>query len=61
MRRHTDEGSQVDLDNWERALAAVRASVDAGSERLYALLPTGQQKTMRAIVSGGSPYGTVPV
>ena len=56
--RHTEQGSQVDLESWGQALAAVRASVDAGSERLYALLPTGQQKTMRAIVGGGSPFGT---
>ena len=56
--RHTEEGSTAGLDTWERALAAVRSSVDSGTERLYALLPTGQQKTLRAIVSGGSPYGT---
>ena len=56
--RRTDEGAAADLDTWEQALAAVRASVDNGSERLYALLPAGQQKTLRAIVSGGSPFGT---
>ncbi|MDE0802394.1 MAG: hypothetical protein OSA99_03635 [Acidimicrobiales bacterium] len=56
--RHTDEGSTADLETWEQALSAVRSSVDSGTERLYALLPTGQQKTLRAIVSGGSPYGT---
>lgn len=56
--RRTDAGATADLDTWEQALSAVRASVDNGSERLYALLPTGQQKTLRAIVSGGSPYGT---
>ncbi len=55
---HTDEGSTADLDIWEQALGAVRASVDSGTERLYALLPSGQQKTLRAIVGGGSPYGT---
>lgn len=56
--RHTDEGSTADLGTWEQALTTVRSSVDSGTERLYALLPTGQQKTLRAIVSGGSPYGT---
>ncbi len=56
--RHTDEGGEADLATWDEALASVRAGVDAGSERLFALLPTGQQKTLRAIVSGGSPYGT---
>ncbi len=56
--RETDAGAVADLDAWERGLAAVRASVDSGSERLYALLPTGHQKTLRAIVGGGSPYGT---
>ncbi len=56
--RATDEGATADLETWQQALSAVRASVDSGTERLYALLPTGQQKTLRAIVSGGSPYGT---
>ncbi len=56
--RHTPEGATADLDVWEQALESVRSSVDSGSERLYALLPTGQQKTLRAIVGGGSPYGT---
>ena len=56
--RRTEVGVTADLDTWEQAVSAVRASVDNGSERLYALLPTGQQKTLRAIVSGGSPYGT---
>src|SRR3546814_6357569 len=56
--RSTDPGATADLDTWERALAGVRSSVDNGSERLYALLPAGHQKTLRAIVSGGSPFGT---
>lgn len=56
--RLTASGATADLETWEGALAVVRASVDSGSERLYALLPTGQQKTLRAIISGGSPYGT---
>lgn len=56
--RLTEEGGSADLDTWEQALAGVRTSVDNGSERLYALLPPGQQKTLRAIVSGGSPFGT---
>ncbi len=56
--RQTPQGSTADLGAWEAALGAGRSGVDSGSERLYALLRTGQQKTLRAIVSGGSPYGT---
>lgn len=56
--RRTEPGQAAGLDTWDRSLSAVRESVDNGTERLYALLPAGHQKTLRAIVSGGSPYGT---
>lgn len=55
--RRTEPGATADLEAWEQALAAVRTSVDSGTERLYALLTKGQQKTLRAIIGGGSPYG----
>lgn len=43
---------------WEDALSDVRATVDIGSDRLYALLPRGHQKTLRAVAGSGSIYGT---
>ncbi len=55
--RDTDEGTTADDTTWERALAAVRADVDGGCERLYALLPAGHQKTLRALAYSGSVYG----
>ena len=36
----------------------MRAGVDAGSERIYGLLPVGQRKTLRAVAVSGSIYGT---
>jgi uncharacterized protein len=56
--RATPEGGTAGDQAWEDALATVRASVDNGSERLYALLPPGHQKTLRVVGSGGSIYGT---
>ena len=56
--RHTSIGTTAEAATWEEALANVRASVDIGSDRLYALLPRGHQKTLRAVASGGSIYGT---
>ena len=56
--RATPEGATAGDATWEEALADVRANVDNGSERLYALLPAGHQKTLRAVASGGSVYGT---
>lgn len=55
--RHTDEGVTADDVTWGEALAAVRANVDGGCERLYALFPPGHQKTLRALAAGGSVYG----
>ena len=52
-------GGEADDELWADALEAVRTSVDSGSERLYELIPTGQQKTLRAVVGGGSVYGAV--
>lgn len=54
----TPPGTAADLHTWDAALEAVRASVDSGSERLYALLPAGHQKTLRVIAAGGSVYGS---
>ena len=56
--RHTKRGGVADDAAWEAALAEVRASVDAGSDRLYELLPAGHQKTLRVLATGGSVYGT---
>ena len=55
--RRVEPGSTADLRTWEASLAEVRTSVDAGSERIYDLLPAGRQKTLRAVASGGSIYG----
>jgi uncharacterized protein len=54
----TPEGGVADDPAWERALGIVRLDVDQGSERLFALLPAGHQKTLRVIASGGSVHGT---
>jgi len=56
--RLTPEGGAADDRTWEEALADVRANVDGGSERLYALLPNGHQKALRIVATGGSLYGT---
>ena len=56
--RLVEPGNTADLRTWEAALAEVRASVDAGSERFYTLFPAGQQKTLRAVAVSGSIYGT---
>ncbi len=56
--RHTPVGSAASDATWEAALDDVRASVDLGTERMFSLLPSGQQKTLRVIATGGSIYGT---
>ncbi len=56
--RLTPEEAVADDRTWEEALADVRSNVDSGSERLFALMPSGHQKTLRAVASGGSIYGT---
>lgn len=56
--RRVEPGAAATDRDWEDGLAAVRTTVDSGSERLYALLPTGHQKTLRVLASGGSIYGT---
>ena len=56
--RHVEQGDTVSLPAWEAALADVRANVDAGSERIFSLLPAGQQKALRAVAAEGSTYGT---
>ncbi|WP_419925547.1 hypothetical protein [Candidatus Poriferisocius sp.] len=55
--RLVDPGGTADSQTWGRALANVRANVDTGSERIFGLLPTGHQKTLRAVASAGSIYG----
>lgn len=54
----TPEGGVADDVAWERALEVVRRDVDYGTERLFALLPGGHQKTLRVVASGGSVHGT---
>lgn len=56
--RSTGAGGTADDRTWEEALSRVRNSVDIGSERLYALLPAGHQRSLRVVASGGSVYGT---
>jgi uncharacterized protein len=56
--RLTPEGDTADDVTWEDALAEVRATVDGGSERLFALLPTGHQKALRIAATDGALYGS---
>ena len=56
--RRTEPGDTADAATWDAALADVRRTVDSGSERLYAALPHGHQKTLRVLATGGSLYGT---
>ncbi len=56
--RHVEHGTTATNESFELALADVRRSVDSGSERLFAVLPAGHQKTLRVVASGGSIYGT---
>lgn len=56
--RVTDEGSTADGGAWDAALASVRASVDVASERLFSMHPSGHQKLLRVVATGGSIYGT---
>lgn len=53
----TPKGQVATEATWEAALVSVRASVDAGSDRLFDLLPVGHQKTLRVVAAGGSVYG----
>ena len=55
--RLVEPGGTADSLTWEQALANVRAYVDSGSERVYDLLPSGHQKTLRAVASAESIYG----
>jgi uncharacterized protein len=55
--RYTPEGGTADESTWVEALDDVRANVASGMERLYALLPVGHQKTLRAIAADGRVYG----
>lgn len=55
--RRTEPGVTADDVAFEHALADVRRSVDSGSERLFAFLPAGHQKTLRVLGNEGSVYG----
>lgn len=55
--RLVEPGGTANSQTWEQALAEVRANVDTGSERVFGLLPTGHQKTLRAVASAESIYG----
>jgi hypothetical protein len=54
----TPHGGIATMATWEQAVAAVRSEVDSGSDRLFELLPVGHQKTLRAVASGGSVFGS---
>ena len=56
--KHIEPGGEATDDDWPPILEAVRAAVEDSSERLFALLPAGQQKTMRVVAGGGSVFGT---
>ncbi len=55
--RLVEPGGTANSQTWEQALGEVRANVDTGSERVFGLLPTGHQKTLRAVASAESIYG----
>ena len=57
--RRTRPNGTAGSQTWEEAIADVRATVDIGSDRLFALLPRGHQKTLRAVATSGSIYGSV--
>ncbi len=56
--QRVEPGGEATVETWDEALRAVRASVDSGTERLFELLPGGHQRVLRAVASGGSPFGT---
>lgn len=55
--RLTPERATATDSAWEAAIDTVRANVDGGCERLYALLPAGHQRTLRAVAADGRVYG----
>ncbi|MXW97683.1 MAG: hypothetical protein F4Y05_06600 [Acidimicrobiaceae bacterium] len=55
--RRVESGATAGPIDWEEALAEVRASVDAASERMFDLLTAGQRKVLRALAGSGSIYG----
>ncbi|HET9665551.1 MAG TPA: hypothetical protein VFP09_02300 [Desertimonas sp.] len=55
--RYTPEGGAADEAGWVDAVQDVRANVDGGMERLFALLPVGHQKALRAIAADGRVFG----
>lgn len=55
--RRVEPGATAGPTEWEEALAEVRASVEAFSERMFDLLTAGQRKVLRAVAGSGSIYG----
>lgn len=55
--RATPPGGVAADSTWQHAIESVRSNVDGGLERLYALLPVGHQKTLRAVAADGRVYG----
>ena len=55
--RFTPEGGTADDTTWVAAIEDVRVTIAGGLERLYTLLPTGHQKTLRAVATNGRVYG----
>lgn len=55
--RRVPSGETADEFDWASALSEVCDSVEAGFERIYAILPPGHQRTLRAIAASGSVYG----
>jgi hypothetical protein len=56
--RLVERGERADDATWTQALAAVRGASGSGLERLYSSLPARERDVLRAIASGGSPFGT---
>ena len=55
--RHVPFGEAAEELHWAAALSDVSESVESGFERIYAMLPAGHQRTLRAIATSGSIYG----
>jgi hypothetical protein len=56
--RRVQKGRRATPATWDDALADVRLAVDSGIERVFQLVPAGQQKVLRVVANGGSVYGT---
>ncbi len=56
--RLVGRGERADDATWSQGLAAVRGASGSGLERLYSSLAARERDVLRAIASGGSPFGT---